>query len=298
MKSSCSGECNGSKSESTGLSSCRTRDCSNKSCSDSFSDSCDSLTEDCGEENSSFEDTNTKKQENSNVGCHSKVACERESSTVVQAECDTSQNENSVERCVKVCASRKQERSCEDQDDDCSSVELLPVESKFKSNQGVCEIQDPHHRQQMRRLAKMWAISAATSRHDNVFESPRRWPRHRGRVVTKKLYEVLESRPPRNENDETKVKTTGYSLLDALMKFGENEGSKRHAFDLKQRKQLYTLKEKLAKRHAGGKSRQVYRSDRTSARRGRTERIFRRSGRPSVVAPPRDDVMKYLDLSM
>ncbi|XP_032671892.1 uncharacterized protein LOC116844469 [Odontomachus brunneus] len=294
-KSSCSGECAGSKSESIESSNCRTEDCSGKSCS-----GCDSLMEDCDGENSGFEDTKFERPENSTNECRGKVVCEKESSPEVSAECDTSQDERSDERCVKVCASREQTRSsCEGQDGDCLAVELPTVNLKFERarNQSVCEIQDPHHRRQMRRLARMRAISATTSRHDNVLESLRRWPRRRDRIASEKLYELLASRrPPRNENDRTRTKAAGYSSL-TKMKFEEG-GRKKRTFDRKQRDQLYMLREKLATRHTGGKSRQVYRSGRTSIRRGQTERISKRGASSIVVAPLRDSAIVYRDMSM
>lgn len=292
--SSCSEECAGSKSESVESPNCRTGDCSGKACS-----RCDSLMEDCDGENSGFEDNKSERPENSTVECRGKLTCEKESSPEVPAECDTPQNERSDERCVKVCASREQARSsCEDQEGDCSAVELPTVNLKFERarNQSVCEIQDLHHRRQMRRLARMRAISATASRHDDVLESLRGWPRRRDRIASKKLYELLASRPPRNENDRTRTETAEYSSL-TKMKFEEG-GRKKRTFDRKQRDQLYMLREKLATRHPGGKSRQVYRSGRTSVRRGQTERISRRGASSIVVAPPRDNAMAYRDISM
>lgn len=262
--------------------------------------------ENCDGENSGFEDTKSERSENNTVECRPKVVCEKESSPEeVSSSCGTPKNERSDERCVTVCAPREETRSsCEDQDDDCSAVELPTVELKLERarNRSVCEIQDPHHRRQMRRLARMRAISAATSRHDDVFESARRrWPRRRDRIATEKLYKLLASGLPRNENERTK--TAEYSSLGAKMRLEEG-GRKKHTFGHKQRDQLYALREKLAKRHGdgGGKSRatrQAYRSGKTSVRRrGQAERISRRGA--IGFAPLRESAraMVHRDLSM
>ncbi|EFN89410.1 hypothetical protein EAI_12480 [Harpegnathos saltator] len=312
-ESSCSEECAGSKSESVESPSCwRTGDCSGKSCS-----GCDSLMEDCDDQSSDFEDSKTERPANSTgVECRPEVVCEKESSAKFPAGCDAPKSGRSDnERCVKVCASREKARSsCEDQDGDCSgNAELPTVELKLERarNRSVCEIPDPHHRRQMRRLARMRAISAATSRQDDVSASLRRWPRRgRGRLATEELYELLANRLPHDESDRTRTRTGTAEEQPSpgammKMKLETGGGRKKRTFGRKQRHQLYTLKEKLARRHGGGKSntaRQTYRSTRTrSARRGHTDRISsssRRDPRSIVVAPLREGAMMYWDLSV
>ncbi|XP_014480065.1 PREDICTED: uncharacterized protein LOC106747227 isoform X1 [Dinoponera quadriceps] len=280
MEPPCSEEC----AESAESSKCRT----------GGSSDCGSLIENCdGGENSGPEDTKSERLKNRTAECRAKIICKKEPSPTG---CDKPKNQESDERCGKICASREEASSCED--DDCSAVGLPTMNLKFERawNRSMCEIQDVHHRRQMMRLARMRAISAATSRQDD--ESVRkRLPRRRDRIATKKkLYQLLEGKLPRNENEKTK--SARYSLLAGnsgamiKMKF-EEDSRKKRTIGLRQRDMLRGMLER--KRGKSSATRHVYRrSGRISARQsGQTERIPRRGARPI-----RDGTMAHRDLSM
>lgn len=146
---------------------------------------CDSSTEDCDEDND--------RMENHTIGC-SRVQC-KEDSAAISAECVTESTENEGNGCVTMCSSDLESDSCEGDEDNCprNDVQPLTVDLKYERTRKrtLCEIRDPHHRRQLKRLARMRAISiaAAASSRGGVLRS--RISRRRDRITTKKLYNML-----------------------------------------------------------------------------------------------------------
>ncbi|XP_011869250.1 PREDICTED: uncharacterized protein LOC105562789 [Vollenhovia emeryi] len=180
--------------------------------------SCDSATEDCdGEDKSS-------------PGCDRD--CERNCATKEEAE-------KSAE-CMTLCPSdRVESASCEEGDCTTSAVPAVGMKlERTRTSRLMCEIRDPHHRRQLKRLARMRAISAAaaavaTSRLD-VLRSSRR----RDRIATKKLYNLSAAKLPYSKDR----KMAGYVLEKRLGDSGDDK-------DWRRRKQTSgQAKRRLAKR--------------------------------------------------
>ncbi|XP_026829384.1 uncharacterized protein LOC105274514 [Ooceraea biroi] len=241
---SCSKECAKRKKIKT---KCITPDCSSRSCEVN----CDSLMEDCDEE----EDT-VEKMENHTVEC-SRVRC-KEDSSEISAECETeidrscdglecASKEESSNECMTICSSDL-ENSCEEDHNECLSPERQTVDLKYERTRKrtLCEIRNPHHRRQMKRLAKMRALSAATAAsRAGVLRS--RTSRHRlDRIATKKLYNLLVGRSSRSKNRSSK-KMAKYLLKRPSRVLSKIEGESWR----QKRNQMYKLRRQLARKHGG-----------------------------------------------
>ncbi|KAL6441368.1 hypothetical protein ACFW04_003536 [Cataglyphis niger] len=204
--------------------------------------SCVSEAGDCDGEDSALKDI-SEKAENHTVKC-SKVRC-KEGSPEISSECETkidkscdciSKEEESAE-CMTSCVSNVESSSCERQND-CSKLDVPTVNMKFEHAQtrGICEIRDPHHQRQLKRLAKMRAISAAMSNAD-VFRS--KASRHR--IASKKLYNLLAAKlfHAKDERLAEYLKRP----LSGLNRI-EDASPKHH----KEQKQIYRLRTRLAKK--------------------------------------------------
>lgn len=224
-KLSCLEECR-SKSESIEVS-CET--------------SCVSEAGDCDGEDSALKDT-SEKAENHTVKC-SKVHC-KESSPEISSECETeidkscdciSKEEESAE-CMTSCVSNVESSSCEERQNDCSKSDVPTVNMKFEHTQtrGICEIRDPHHQRQMKRLAKMRAISATMS-VANVLRS--KASRHR--IASKKLYNLLAAKLF-HAKDKSSKRLAEYLLKRPLSGLNriEDASPKHH----KEQEQIYRLR--------------------------------------------------------
>ncbi|XP_050447019.1 uncharacterized protein LOC126849333 [Cataglyphis hispanica] len=207
---------------------------------------CVSEAGDCDGEDSALKDISDK-AENHTVKC-SKVRC-KEDSPEISSECDTeidkscdciSKEEESAE-CMTSCVSNVESSSCEERQNDCSKSDVPTVNMKFEHTQtrGVCEIRDPHHQRQMKRLAKMRAISAAMS-HADVFRS--KASRHR--IASKKLYNLLATKLF-HAKDESSERLAEYLLKRPLSGNRIEDASQKHR---KKQEQIYRLRTRLAKK--------------------------------------------------
>lgn len=253
-KLSCLEECR-SKSESieTSGSSCETN--------------CDSMVEDCDEEDSAPKDI-FEKVENQTARC-SKVRC-RENSPEISSECETKTdkscecvpNKEKSAECITLCPSSLESSSCEQKQNDCSKLQVPTVTMKFESRKrSICEIRDPHHRRQMRRLAKMRAISTVATSDADVLRS-----KARHRIVSKKLYNLLATKLS-HAKDKNSSRTAEY-LKNSLSKRNRIEG----ASQKRRRQQIYRkLAKKLNRKLIGTTS--MHRSMNTSLHQSQIERI-------------------------
>lgn len=234
---------------------CHIKDCSGNSCDSD----CDSLTKDC----------------DSTAKCRPSVACDEKSSPEVSTECDTPKDkENANEKC-KMCFDKSMRSMCKDS---CASFTESRT-GQFDHNQNVCEIPDLHYRQQMKRLAKMRAITAVTTDQDDLFRS--RWPQRRNWI--NKLNKLLASKLL---HKRTKMKTAGSSKVKI-----EDDDWKKRTYG--QWGPVYLLGKRLVKKH--GKSSAAYRLDKTSVHR-QTKKISRRGAGSIVVPSPRENAMAYLPM--
>lgn len=186
--------------------------------------SCDSVTEDCNEDNP----PETSSQE-----------CDK------SCECDTKEKSG---ECMTLCPPDNAESSsCED--GDCMTAGVPPLSIKLERSRirsSMCEIPNLHHRRQLRRLAKMRAISAnvgtATSRVDI---SRSKTSHHRDQIATKKLYKMVDTEIPYTKSK----KVTGYLQKKSL--HGRLSGNDREQRRRKEREQIYRLKKRLARKLSG-----------------------------------------------
>jgi len=204
-KSSCSEECR-SKSESS-------IERSKKSCETD----CDSVMEDCNEA-SPETPSECKTEIDRSWGCVSK-------------------EEKSIE-CVTKCSSDEENAPCNQEPNDCSTsntsspTDDLTIE--FIRKRGICDIRDPHHQRQMKRLAKMRRAIGA-----DVFRSG---TRRQSRIATKKLYNLLATKLPHSKAE--KFKRAEYLLKKSLDNLKEVGSRKRR----KQQIHIYRLRKKLMKK--------------------------------------------------
>ncbi|XP_019884181.2 uncharacterized protein LOC109610268 isoform X2 [Camponotus floridanus] len=224
-----------------------TKGCRSKSESIEISESscetnCDSMVEDCDEEDSAPKDI-FEKVENHTAKC-SKMRC-RENSPEISSECETKTdkscecvpNKEKSAECITLCPSSLESSSCEQKQNDCSKLQVPTVTMKFESRKrGICEIRDPHHRRQMRRLAKMRAIDTVATSDTDVLRS-----KARHRIVSKKLYNLLAAKLS-HAKDRNSSKTAEYLLRKPLSKRNRIEDANQK----RRRQQIY--RRKLAKK--------------------------------------------------
>lgn len=135
--------------------------------------SCDSVTEDCDGKDSVSKDSPECGMEN-------------------DRNCDCAIKQEKSAECMTLCLSESVE-SCEGAQSDCTtSVPTNGMKLERTRARSICEIWDPHYRRQLKRLAKMRAISAvsssvATSRVDVVKPTTS----HRDRITSKKMYDQI-----------------------------------------------------------------------------------------------------------
>ncbi|XP_077270495.1 uncharacterized protein LOC143901798 [Temnothorax americanus] len=201
--------------------------------------SCDSVTEDC-EDYTSKDSLECKLESDGNCECPPK-------------------EEKSIE-CTTLCP--PDSSSCEEAHGDCARSVVPTIDAKLQRNakrtRGMCEIRDPHRRRQLKRLAKMRAISAASA---TVATS-----RHRDRIATKKLRNLLATKLPYS-NDR---KTADY--LPKRPRDGGLSGNDKDRRRRRQRKQVYGQgRGRLTRKFSGKLSRG------TTVRRTRGAASFRRS---------------------
>lgn len=245
---------------------CRSKSESIETSGSSCETNCDSMVEDCDEEDSAPKDI-FEKVENQTARC-SKVRC-RENSPEISSECETKTdkscecvpNKEKSAECITLCPSSLESSSCEQKQNDCSKLQVPTVTMKFESRKrGICEIRDPHHRRQMRRLAKMRAISTVASDAD-VLRS-----KARHRIVSKKLYNLLATKLS-HAKDKNSSRTAEY-LKNSLSKRNRIEG----ASQKRRRQQIYRkLAKKLNRKLIGTTS--MHRSMNTSLHQSQIERI-------------------------
>lgn len=193
--------------------------------------SCDSVTEDCDGEDSNSKDSSE---------------CGMES----DRNCDCATKEEKSAKCMTLCSSESLESSsCEGAQGDCTTSVVPAIGMKLERTRarGMCEIRDPHHRRQLKRLAKMRAISAAssdvaTSRVDVVRPT---MSHHRDRIATKKLYDLLVTRLPYSKN-----KRLGYLKKPVGGRLSGDDKDRRRR---KQRKQVYRQARRQPGRKFNGK---------------------------------------------
>lgn len=213
------------------LEGCRSKSESIETSARSCETICDSVTEDCDGEDSTPKD--------------SPEVTSPECKTEVDKSCGCITKEERSAECMTLCPSDATESSsCEVSQNDCmtSVVPTIDMKLERKRTRSMCEIRDPHHRRQLGRLAKMRAISAAaaavgTSRVDVL--RPRA-SRHRNRIATKKLYNLLATRLPYSKDK----KVAKYLLKRPLG--GRLSGKRR-----KQREQVYKIRKRLARKLDG-----------------------------------------------
>ncbi|XP_070163311.1 uncharacterized protein [Polyergus mexicanus] len=213
--------------------------------------SCVSM-EDCDGEDSALKDI-SEKIENHTAKC-SKVRC-KESSPKISSECETetdnscecvSKEEKSAESMTS-CVSDVENSSCEERQNDCSRSEVPTINMNFEHTRtrGICEIRDPYHRRQMKRLAKMRAISAAVATSDaNVLRS--KASRHR--IASKKLYNLLAAKLS-DVKDGRSRRIVEYLLKKPLS--GLNRIEDANPKSRKQQEQIYRLRRRLARKLDG-----------------------------------------------
>jgi len=214
----------GSKSESV--------ETSRRSCETS----CDSVIEDCNGDDNMPKDS----PEVSSPECR----------TEMDRSCGCATKEEKSAECMTLCPSDHAESSsCEGVQSDCTTSAMPTFGMKLERTRtrSICEIRNPYHRRQLRRLAKMRAISSAvaavTTSYVNV---PRlRTSRYRNRITTKKLYNLLGTKLP-----HSKSKRVEYLRKRPLgSRLSGNDRDRRHR---KQREKMYKLKRRLT-RKLGGK---------------------------------------------
>ncbi|XP_029166071.1 uncharacterized protein LOC114936891 [Nylanderia fulva] len=258
--------------------------------------SCDSEVKDCDKDTS-------EKVENHTVKC-SKVRC-KEKSAEISSECETetdkscdcvSKEEKSA-GCVTLCSSELESSSCEERQTDCLKSEMPTINMKLERTRkrGLCEIRDPHHRRQMKRLAKMKAISSviATS-HADILGS--KTSKHRNRIASKKLYNLLVAKLA-DAKDEKSSRIAEYLLKRPFSRPSKIEGAswKRR----KQQEKVYRLRRRLARklsRKLTGRT-SMHRSRSTKVHQGREiERISRDA--KSINAAADKNVVQNWNLSI
>ncbi|XP_025075521.1 uncharacterized protein LOC105432760 [Pogonomyrmex barbatus] len=200
-----------------------TKDCRSKSESVETGRSCETscVLEDCDGEDSTTKD-------------HSP-----ECDTEIEGSCGcATKEEKSVECMGTLCPSDLAENSsCERMRNDCATSTMPTVKLKRKRIRGMCEIRDPYHHRQLKRLAKMRAISAAMLRDVRP-----RTSRRRDRI-SKKLYNLLATRVPYSENRNRRIA----QLLKQSLGGSHDKVRKLHR---KQREQMYSalLREQMTRK--------------------------------------------------
>ncbi|KMQ92032.1 hypothetical protein RF55_8039 [Lasius niger] len=257
---------------------CRSKSESIETSGTSCETSCDSVVEDC--DDSVIKDT-SEKVENHTVKC-SNVRC-KENSPEISSDCETetdkscecvSKEEKSAE-CMTLC--RSDSSSCEEKRNDCSKSEVPTINMKLERTRKrvICEIRDPHHRRQMRRLAKMRAISAAlATSHADVLGS--KAPRHRNRIASKKLYNLLAAKL--SHAKDGKSGSIAEYLLKRPFSLSRIEGAGRKR---KQQEQVYRLRRRLVRklrRKLTGRT-SMHRSRSTPLHQSQIERISRKDAK-------------------
>lgn len=200
--------------------------------------SCDSVTEDCDGEDSTSKD--------------SPEVISLECGTESDRSCGCATKEARSAECMTLCPSNPAENSsCEGVQNDCatSTVPTVGMKLERKRTRGMCEIRDPHHRRQLRRLAKMRAISAAAVATSRANVPRPRTSRHRDRVTTKKLYNLLATRLPYSKNR----KMEEYLLKRPVDGRLSDKDRKRR----KRREQIYRLRKRLTRKLSGKQTRRT-----------------------------------------
>ncbi|XP_025995694.2 LOW QUALITY PROTEIN: uncharacterized protein LOC105208211 [Solenopsis invicta] len=181
-----------------------------------------------------------------------------ECGTEFDKSCDCDLKEERSE-CMTVCPPEPEKSSsCEGSQNDCSTSAESTVDEKpneRKRTRSMCEIRNPHHRRQLRRLAKMRAISvvidaaiAMVSRNDVLRRTKK--SRHRDRIATKKLYNLLTTRLPYSKNRKVEEyllkRSLGGKLNDKVLKRQR-----------KQQEQIFRLKKQLTRKLKGKEARRA-----------------------------------------
>ncbi|XP_072745896.1 uncharacterized protein [Anoplolepis gracilipes] len=237
--------------------------------------SCDSDA-DCDGEDSVLKDI-SEKVKNHTAKCSKHLHC-KENSPEISSKCETetdksceciSKEEKSAE-CMTSCSSDENSSSCEGSQNDCSRSEVPTVNMKLElaKKRGMCEIQDPHHRRQMKRLAKMRAISTlvATSNAD-VFRS--KVLRHR--TASKKLYNLLAAKLSHIKDERSRSRIAEY-LLKRPLRLKRIEGNNR-----KQQEQVYRLRRLATKLNGKLIERTMHRSMNIPFQQSQIKRISSRN---------------------
>ncbi|XP_011694819.1 PREDICTED: uncharacterized protein LOC105454131 [Wasmannia auropunctata] len=179
--------------------------------------SCDSVTEDCNGADSKPPSKDSSEVSSSECG------------TDVDRSCECATKEERNDECVTLCPSAAAESSsCGSDCATSTEVSTMPtIGITFERNRTriMCEIRDPHHHRQLKRLAKMRAISTAAA---TVVTS-----RHQGRIMSKKMYN-LDTKMPYFKS-RTRYSRKRPSLDGRLS--GTNK-SQRQREQIKSRKQL------------------------------------------------------------
>lgn len=210
--------------------------------------SCDSVTEDCDEE---------------------KVL-----------KCKTERGKENKTECTTPCSAETPETyetTCEDsQDDDCtrSIVPTGDLKLGHRKTYGIlCEIRDPHHRRQLKRLAKMRSMSAASGTvvTSHVLRST---SHDRDQVATKELYNLSVSG---SSDFKNKKMTDSVKISLGGKPSGAKDRRRR-----KERKQIYgQARKRPASKFRGKLIREttIHRTRGVPFHHSQTKRIFQKRAR-------------------
>jgi len=150
-------------------------------------------------------------------------------------ECDTKEKNG---ECKTLCSSESS--SCEN--GDCMTVPPLNIKLERPRIRNMCEIPNLHHRRQLRRLAKMRAISAMS--HVDVSRS--RTPHHRNQIATKKRYKMIDIEIPYSKSKKVMEYMQQKSLHGRLSGNDKEQRRRKEA-----REQIYRLNKQLSKKLNG-----------------------------------------------
>lgn len=147
-------------------------------------------------------------------------------------ECKTERERNKKECPFPPCSTETKEITCE-RSESCEKL-IVPTGgfNHGRERYGIlCEIRDPHHRRQLKRLARMRSRSSGTVLTSHV-DVLRPISHHQDRVATQNLYNLLVTRSPDSENKQV-MDLVKRPLGSKLSRTNKN---RRHR---KERKQIY-----------------------------------------------------------
>lgn len=196
---------------------CRSKSESYERSETSCETDCDYLIEDCNEESPE-----------TSSGC----------TTDIDKNCECVFKEDKSIECATLCPS-DENAACNQKPNDCttsntsSPTNELTIE--LTRQHDLCEIRDPHRRRQIKRLAKMRAISVNSATTDAISSGIRP-----SRIATKKLYNLLASKLPHSKSEKSN-KIVEYLLKKPLNSLKE-VGNQKHK---EQQEQIHRLRKNL-----------------------------------------------------